>query len=369
MIYFSEVSHDFVISKEVGDTLNGKTDMLYFKADKQEISEKEFMKLLPFNNTRKLKLMGEMPDSLNGVELSEKVIKSVRRSMLVATPSYAIALNPLFESHSDRLGITLPDDVFRINKNGIEFLNCETNRIEKEKSEVFNQALLQNGFTPPAKGIYGIPSTIKSTDDGYFIVDQNNRLFQLKMVNGEPFCKKIEFNGVIQNIKCHSSGDLLCHIFDQDNRMFALTREYQIHPIPVKNPNGRFMLVSNYFYHTYKVTDKDSSTLYVFNPDYQFITAHTEEIDHYSTSKEARIEKMIFPFKIMRTPGFAHFIPLFNPLKDFYISNLICAILFIFVKLIRRRKIGAAVNIIDLAIILTTGIYGFIGVWLFPNRK
>ena len=369
MIYFSEISHDFVIAKESGDTLNRHAEMRYYDAKGNEIPEKQYMKLLPFNNTRKLKLMGIMPDSINGIELNKKILKSVRRSMLIAESSYMLALNPLFESEPERLGVTLPDDVFRINKNGIEFLDCETNRIEPEKSEKFNHSLIKEGFTAPAKGIYGIPSTIKLKDDGYFIVDKNNRLFHLKMIKGEPFCKEIKFDGIIKNIKCHSSGDLFCHIFDKNNRVYVLTREYELHKIPVDNPNGRFFVVSNYFYNTYKVNDKDKSTLYVFNPDYSFVAEHTEKIDHYSQSEEAKTEQSIFPFKIMRTPGFAHFIPIFNPVKGYYILNLICAAIFIIVKLIRRRKLWLPVNIADFGIILLTGIYGFIGVWLFPNRK
>ena len=87
------------------------------------------------------------------------------------------------------------------------------------------------------------------------------------------------------------------------------------------------------------MNDKDKSTLYVLSPEYKLIAKHTETIDHYSHSKEAEIERSIFPFKIMRTPGLAHFIPIPNPVKDFYILNLICAGIFIIIKLIRRRKI------------------------------
>ena len=369
MIYFSEVTHDFIIAKESGDTLNRQAEMHYYDAKGNEIPEKEYMKLLPFNNTRKLKLMGEMPDSLNGIELNNKILKSVRRSILIAEPFYSLALNPLFESQPERIGVQLPDDVFRINKHGIEFLNCESNRIEQEKSKKFNQPLIEKGFSFPAKGIYGIPSTIKLKDDGYFIVDNSNRLFHLKMIKGEPFCKEIKFNGTIKNIKCHSSGDLFCHIFDDNNQIYVLTREYELHKIPVENPNGRFFVTSNYFYNTYKVNDKDKSTLYVLSPEYKLIAKHTETIDHYSHSKEAEIERSIFPFKIMRTPGLAHFIPIPNPVKDFYILNLICAGIFIIIKLIRRRKIWLHVNVADFTIILLTGIYGFIGVWIFPNRK
>lgn len=369
MIYFSEVSHDFIVSREVGDTLEGKSEMKYYDSKGKELKEKGYMKLLPLNNKRRLKLMGEFPDSLNGVELTPEIIKMVKRGMLMAESAYTLQLNPLFESESGHRGVRLPEDMFRINSDGIEFLDCKTVKVNRKKSGLFNKALATAGFSAPAKGIFGIPSTIKTKDDGYFIVDQSGQLFHLKMIKGNPFVKKIPFEGEVKNIKCHSSGDLFCHIFTKDNTIYALDRNYSLHKLAMENVNGRYILSSNYFYNTYKVNEKDKSTLYVFDPDYNFVAKHTEDIDHYSVSDEARIERSIFPFKIMLTPGMAHFIPIPNPVKDFYVMNLICAGLFLIIKLIRRRQVWKIAGIVDLIIVLTAGIYGFIAVFAFPSRK
>ncbi len=369
MIYFSEVSHDFIVSREEGDTLEGESEMKYYDSKGRELKEKEYMKLLPFNNKRRLKIMGEFPDSLNGVELTPEVLKASKKGMLMAESSYILQLNPLFESETGHKGVRLPDDMFRINSNGIEFLDCKTLEKESEKSELFNKALVAAGFSAPAEAVYGIPSTIKRIDDGYFVVDNAGKLFQLKMVNGKPFVREIPFEGEIKNIKCHSSGDLFCHIFTKDNTIYALDREYGMHKLPLENPDGRYILSSNYFYNTYKVNDKNKSTLYVLDPDYNFVKKHTEEIDHYSVSKEAEKERRIFPFKIMLTPGKAHFIPIPNPVKDFYLMNLICVALFLIIKLIRRRQVWKPAGIVDFLIVLTTGIYGFVAVFAFPARK
>ena len=129
--------------------------------------------------------MGIMPDSLNGVELTTDILKNVKRSMLIADRSFTYQIDPLFESEPERLGVTLPDDLFRIRKNGIEFIDCETGEIRKEKSERFEEAMRATGFEAPASGIYGIPSVIKRWDSGYFITDRNGRLFHLKMVMPE----------------------------------------------------------------------------------------------------------------------------------------------------------------------------------------
>ena len=69
--------------------------MLYYDTRGNALTETEYMQLLPFNNRRKLKLMGLMPDSLDGVALTTDVLKNVKRSMLVADRSFSYGLAPL----------------------------------------------------------------------------------------------------------------------------------------------------------------------------------------------------------------------------------------------------------------------------------
>ena len=271
MIYFSEVSRDFVIARETVDSTSQQGSMLYYDGRNNLLSETEYMQLLPFNNRRKLKLMGIMPDSLNGVELTTDVLKNVKRSMLIADRSFTYQIDPLFESEPERLGVTLPDDLFRIGKNGIEFIDCETGEIRKEKSERFKEAMRATGFEAPASGIYGIPSVIKRWDSGYFITDRNGRLFHLKMVKGAPFCRKIETGFDVKNIRCHTDEEIFCHLFDTENNLYVLTTDYTLHRLPVEIPSGRCFMTSNSFFRTYKTTEKDSSILFVLDPSFRFV--------------------------------------------------------------------------------------------------
>ena len=112
--------------------------------------------------------------------------------MLVADRSFSYGLAPLFESAPERVGVSLPDDIFRIGKRGIEFIDCTTGEILPEKSARFALAMQAAGFEAPARDIYGIPSVIKRWDSGYFITDRNGRLFHLMMVKGAPYCRPIE---------------------------------------------------------------------------------------------------------------------------------------------------------------------------------
>ena len=94
----------------------------------------------------------------------------------------------LFESMPKRVGLEMPDDVFRL-KDGIEFIDVQTNTVNREKSDLFARALEKAGYTFPARWVVGNPNPRKPYDEGYFTLDSQGRLYHLKMVNNRPFVK------------------------------------------------------------------------------------------------------------------------------------------------------------------------------------
>ena len=163
MIYFSEVSRDFVIARETVDSTSQQGSMLYYDGRNNLLSETEYMQLLPFNNRRKLKLMGIMPDSLNGVELTTDVLKNVKRSMLIADRSFTYQIDPLFESEPERLGVTLPDDLFRIGKTASNLSIARRERYGKKKANVSKKPCGQPG-SKPRQAVF--MAYLRSSNDG-----------------------------------------------------------------------------------------------------------------------------------------------------------------------------------------------------------
>lgn len=190
-----------------------------------------------------------------------------------------------------------------------------------------------------------------------------------EMVKGAPFCRKIETGFDVKNIRCHTDEEIFCHLFDTENNLYVLTTDYTLHRLPVEIPSGRCFMTSNNFFRTYKTTEKDSSILFVLDPSFRFVARYAEKIDHYNDTPEAGWERRLFSFSTMKTPGYAHFIPLFNPIRDFWPVNAICLLAWIVSKLYRRRSLTRPENIGDAIVILLSGLYGLIAVWIFPNRK
>ena len=161
----------------------------------QEFSKAQADSLLPLFAFRQLVAEGRLPDSLYGVALTPKLIQQNSFHFKTSPKQLnkpAVGLYTLLESASGRVDLQLPPDVFRLTKDGLEFIDCETNTVNKAKSRSFSRELTKYGFTFPVQLIWGNGTTRKDYDNGFLLTDANNRLFQLKMVKGTPWVREIK---------------------------------------------------------------------------------------------------------------------------------------------------------------------------------
>ena len=160
----------------------------------QEFSKSEADSLLPLFAFRQLVAEGRLPDSLYGVALTPKLIQQNAFHFKTSPKQLnkpAVGLYTMLESASGRVDLQLPPDVFRLTQEGIEFVDCETNKVNKAKSLSFSRELTKHGFVFPVQLIWGNGTTRKDYDNGFLLTDSNNRLFQLKMVKGAPWVREI----------------------------------------------------------------------------------------------------------------------------------------------------------------------------------
>ena len=161
----------------------------------QEFTKHEADSLLPLFAFRQLVAEGRLPDSLYGVALTPKLIQQNAFHFKTSPKQLnkpAVGLYTMLESASGRVDLQLPPDVFRLTKDGLEFIDCETNTVNKAKSLSFSRELTKHGFTFPVQLIWGNGTTRKDYDNGFLLTDQNERLFQLKMVKGTPWVREIK---------------------------------------------------------------------------------------------------------------------------------------------------------------------------------
>ncbi len=188
----------------------------------QEFSKAQADSLLPLFAFRQLVAEGRLPDSLYGVALTPKLIQQNAFHFKTSPKQLnkpAVGLYTLLESASGRVDLQLPPDVFRVTTNGLEFIDCETNKVNKAKSLSFSRELTKHGFTFPVQLIWG-----NSTD-------ANDRLFQLKMVKGVPWVREIKTdntNGWKQVFTVEPANrQLIGLVVSNDDQLFAVTRDGQ----------------------------------------------------------------------------------------------------------------------------------------------
>lgn len=339
----------------------------------------EFEQKLPLLNMRQLLVSGTMPDSINGFVMDPHEVNA-HRSFYRYKPANMMApkpeLYPLFESESGRAQLEMPKDFFRI-KLRMEFVDAATNLVNEEKTRMFTAVLQKRGFLFPAKMIEGIPTTRKSCDEGYFVVDSNDKLYHLKMIEGKPFVKNVDLpeDFSFKYIGCVDFSDkkYYNYIFTQENDLYTLTQdEYKLVKWPVKNlspEDQEIRIYGDFFNYNVISVGENSITVITLDKEYNKVDEYNQSWLKRSETQQGKIFGYIFPAEISLDYKYSSF-------KDFYFSrsagfnwiilNMILLILHFII--IKKRKAVLKNHLIDLALILVTGIYGFIAVNVFPNK-
>ncbi len=345
----------------------------------QIFTREEFEQKLPLLNLRQLMISNTLPDTVKGVEMDPHVV-NMARSFFRLKPrdikSPKSGLYPLFEAESGRAQLEMPEDFFRIGSR-MEFINASGNSINEEKTRLFTGALQHYGFNFPAKMIEGIPTTRKSCDEGYFVVDNTNQMFHVKMEQGKPYVKKVELpKGLtFKHISCvdFRNKEFYCYLIGRDNSLFIITQDdYDLLRLPVEgyNPDEQELRIyGDLFNYNVIMVGEDQLNVTVLDDNFVKVDEYQKTWEKRSIRPEGKIFNYIFPAEINLTNKYNSFIDFyFYPTKSF--NWLILHVLLVIVQLIiiRRRKANPKNHIIDFGVVLVTGIFGFLAINIFPNK-
>ena len=362
--------------------LNAQSGKVEFSDSRGNIYEKreDYEKRLPLLYARQLLVSGTMPDTLRGIAIDMHDLNRAN-SNIRYKPEEQFGpqpeLFPLFEAESGRANLEMPEDYFRITWR-IEFINAATNKIDEEKSQMFSAALYKKGFQFPSKHIAGIPTTRKSCDEGYFIIDSADQLYQLKMMQGVPFVVKIEKPEELkfQYIKCCDLRDkkYYAYLFTDKNEIYILTQDvYELVKIPVEGfdqTTCSLRISGDMFNYNYLIQSEDNLKVVALNyNDYSVVDTYEKSWLKRSERKAGLIAAAIFPVQVRMSDRNSNFTNFFIDRSAGFlwiIVNLVfVAIHFL---LLVRRKARLKKHILDLLVVTITGIYGFIAVNFFQNK-
>jgi len=368
-VYFSPVSKDFIFTKA------GVKDLLRYDRNGKSYTREEFERLTPLFNYRQLLYREEMPDSLNGIKLDIQDVK-LNNVFYAIKPyeifKYTIMLNPLIESAPGRPDLQMPHEFFRIDEK-MEFLDCSTNKVKSEMSILFNNALIENGFGFPAKGVFGNPSTRKPFDEGYLVIDSNDKLFHLKRIQNKPFVRKVEIpEGIkIDYIYLRESNlrEQYALFVTDENKIFIISYDnYKIIEVPSDGYDRKEMqlvIKGNIFYREIGfVSDKKVKTI-VTDRNYKVINTYEETLKTNEDYLVGDISNYLFPFKLSLTNSDNLYVDFYTKFSDFrflIVSSILAVFYFIFTR--KRENKSQLTQLLDTVIILFTGIYGLLAVVL-----
>jgi hypothetical protein len=348
-------------------------------ASGKKYTREEYEQMLPLMHFQQLLVSGKMPDTIKGQAMEMHNIGRARsffrykpEDMNCPKPK----LFPMFESQSGRANIEMPDDFFRITWR-LEFLDAATNTIIEEKSQMFSAALYQKGFDFPATKIEGLPTTRKSCDEGYLIVDSSNQLFHLKMVKGKPFVRRVNLPGKtkFKHITCVDFKDkkYYAYLFSENNDIWILTQDdYELVKFPVSGFNAancELKIYGDLFHYNVIIEADGHLDVVVLDKEYKNVDLYTEKWPVLLEHSEGKIFGYLFPAQLSLEDPNSKFISFYlngSGNKGWILFNLILVGVHLFI--LRRRKVKINGQFLDLGIVAVTGIFGFIAVNFFQNK-
>ncbi len=370
---YSSLKHNFI-------TIKSKNKGVIWCDDKgKEISRKEFESLAPLYYYRNLIYHGTMPDSIDGKRINIDDIKintiffSIKPQSILTSQ---IQLFPLMESRPDGPKLLMPKDFFRISER-MEFINCETNQIEENLSNLFTNALIKVGFSFPAQQIWGNPSTMKPYDDGYFVLDASNHLFHLKKVKGHPVIHKVNLPSNIQPVYVFVSEMRLKEfhavLITEKSEVYLISFDkYKLIKLPLEDYDYRttqLRLNGTILTRTISLSSDKGVKVIVTDRNYKTINVASEMLVDKWETLPGKVLAAISPFSLTLTNSNTTFVNFYFRFAGLIsLIGIIFSLIVYFVvdtKIREERKSSP----VDYLFIVFTGVYGLIALLLIPDES
>lgn len=347
-----------------------------------------FENLLPLDNYLQLLRDGKLPKEIDGVPIPPEAIKRARLNFKmkpIELDSPVVALNPLLEAESGRVRLEMPDDFMRLGS-AIEFLNAQTNVVEREKSELFAKAFAAAGFVFPCVRADGNPTTLKAYDEGFFLVDSTGATFQLRQVQGQPQLRRISDVAAPESkalwlaikprcihVQEQDPSEIRAIVIDQTNRVhLVIGKDYRLVTLDLKRYDPAtmtFALRGDLLNRLITVVNDDYLEAVVLDRHYNFVTNHCEDLPRREDSSAGKLARAIFPFVLEfddDNSGFLGFFPTWGSLAALGINAVLLLGMVIWFALSKQLR---SARIADLVAVGLGGIYGVILAFLVPKTE
>jgi hypothetical protein len=378
--FFSPITKEFILTQSSSDKFT------YHDEKGGVLSKFAAQKLLPFIYSGNINKWGGFPIETDEGNITYEFAADSLISARVS-PSVVLAqklpLYILYESAPLGTTLEIPSDILSIKPDRLVFINCENKTVNREKSEIFTEALKNAGVVFPIVSAASNPYNLKPFDEGMFFADNDNKVFQLKIIEGEPFIRsvnittdeKILYMSVDENYK-----KIFYGVIVTEKSVYLNMYEGGAQKLPIQGYDPKADSISVIFTPFYKTLAKRD--LSVENPTTHFIAAdknfdtireYDEKIPEEIAQKREYISyglSFLSPFSLTQFSHFSNEI-LFeiNPAPHFIFALLgiiFALILYFCINLTLKKRLDP----LTIFAICFTGILGFIAsVFFSPLGK
>ena len=319
-LFYSPVTERFIYTEKIVGTIppeafataeDHHAELAYRDQDGRWYSRVDFEKRLPFIYYKNMELWGLLPLKIGGETFDKKTIKTNRQVLELKKQDIAgyrprVSFWPLLESNPGQARLLFPDDRFRMTDQRMEFVNADTNRIDKTLTTRFTKALKAEGFTFPCRSVNGKFTILKPFDEGVFLVDATYSVFHLKREQGKPVVVRTPIDPRLKtrHIKVSESkrreyyGMLLSktgslHLITYDN--------YALIDLPLKGYDPDTMdikLILNPLYCTAVYSNEETIHAVVMDRNYYTVATYQHRMSRANKTTSESVYKALFPFRI-----------------------------------------------------------------------
>ena len=304
---YSPVTHDFMRFEWQKEDVGG------YDMAGNAYTPAEFDSLMPTVNYFQLNRDNRLPKEIEGIPFNLRKVEHsnfVFRSFPRNYNRPQTGLYQMFDGATIKDGLKIPDEVFRMTSEGLEFIVMNTNKVEEELSRRFTNALLDKGFVFPARNLHYDDDVEKKYDNGFLLIDHEGSLFQLKRIDNQPLCRQIPLPDSLDLTHAfvteYKDRRLLGFLRDRDGGFYALeSHNLSLHKLPISpfDPLTQQMVISGdmFYWNVIRENAAYEDIEALDARDYHLVkTLHTD----FPVFQWKKVRSWIFPFRLDFRSGY-----------------------------------------------------------------
>lgn len=272
-IFYSSILKEFVYQKNFGDH-----HFEYGIQNKIIFNQEEYESYLPFVYWRNLDIQKKLPLIIDEEVFTKERIKKTRLSFsysptLLQAP--LASFYPFLNPNTQKGMISFPEEILIFTHKDIKIYDYD-NGVKSQKTALLREKIKGLNVKLPLKSIWGKTTNMKPFDLGYFLLDANNQLFQLKQENDIMTLKSVATPKNADFIYMHISENKQKHfvgyaIDAQSNFYLIDYNNLSFHPITLEGFNYKTMrlqLIANAKYYLIRYDDTHDYYASVFDKEF-----------------------------------------------------------------------------------------------------